>query len=89
MAEGLNVRISGKLREFVEQQTSETGLFESVSEYVRSLIRQDYERQEQEKWQALYLEMKEAINAPEEAFENFSPNDIKAEGRRLLLNDDL
>jgi antitoxin ParD1/3/4 len=86
MAEGLNVRISGKLRDFVEMQTGENGLFESVSEYVRSLIREDFERSQREKWDALYLELKDTLEAPEEAFAAFSAEDIKTEGRRLSLN---
>ena len=44
MVESINVRLPEKLREFVEQQTRPHGTYESVSEYVRALIRQDYER---------------------------------------------
>ncbi len=50
MAEGVNVRITGKLKRFVEEQASPSGLYESASEYVRDLIRRDYQRQEKRKW---------------------------------------
>jgi hypothetical protein len=39
MAEGVNVRFTGKLRRFNEEQASPRGLLESASEYVRDLIR--------------------------------------------------
>jgi putative addiction module CopG family antidote len=89
MAEGLNIRISGKLRNFVEMQTGESGLFESVSEYIRSLIREDFERSQQKKWDALYEELKDGIDAPDHEFVAFSAEDIKAEGRRLSKTHDL
>lgn len=50
MTEGVNVRITGKLRRFIEEQTSPNGLYESASEYVRDLIRRDYQRLEERKW---------------------------------------
>lgn len=39
MAGGINVRVTGKLRTFIAEQTSPSGLYESASEYVRDLIR--------------------------------------------------
>jgi len=44
MAESINVRLPDKLKDFVEKQTGPEGTYESVSEYIRALIRQDYER---------------------------------------------
>lgn len=37
------MRLPEKLREFVEKQTRPHGTYESVSEYIRALIREDYE----------------------------------------------
>ena len=45
MAEAANARITGKLRPFIEEQVSPNGLYESASEYIRDLIRRDYQRQ--------------------------------------------
>lgn len=45
MVDAINVRLPEKLREFVEKQTRPHGTYESVSEYIRALIREDYERQ--------------------------------------------
>lgn len=83
MAEGLNVRITGRLRSYVEAQTGENGLYESVSEYVRALIRQDYERAEAEKWASLHRELLPGMQAQEEDFVGFSPDEIKAKGRQM------
>ncbi len=44
MVDTINVRLPEKLREFVEKQTRPHGTYESVSEYIRALIREDYER---------------------------------------------
>ena len=45
MVDAINVRLPEKLREFVEKQTRPHGTYESVSEYIRALIQEDYERQ--------------------------------------------
>lgn len=83
MAEGMNVRITGKLKAYVEAQTGESGLYESVSEYVRALIRQDYERNEAVKWSSLHQELLPGLQATEEEFAEFSPVEIKAAGRQI------
>lgn len=41
----MNVRISGALKDFVNSKTSESGEYESVSEYIRDLIRRDADLQ--------------------------------------------
>ena len=78
MAEGINVRLSGKLREFVHQQAGEQGMYESVSEYVRSLIRNDYEQKEARKREWLCEELSNGMNASEEEFVPFDPEEILA-----------
>lgn len=83
MAEGMNVRITGKLRSYVEAQTGENGLYESVSEYVRALIRQDYERTEAIKWSFLHQELLPGMQASEEQFTEFSSDEIKTAGRQM------
>lgn len=83
MAEGVNVRITGKLKAYVEAQTGENGLYESVSEYVLALICQDYERQEAAKWSALGEELLPGMHAGKEEFSEFLPDEIKAAGRRM------
>jgi len=82
MSEGINVRITGKLRSFVESQIGESGVYESVSEYVRSLIRQDFEKTENEKWNSLQRQLLPGMQAPDNEFVDFTPEQIKAAARR-------
>ena len=46
MAEGVNVRFSGELQRFVQSRSAGDGLYASASEYIRDLVRRDYERNE-------------------------------------------
>ena len=76
MAEGINVRISGKLRRFILEQTSPTGLYESASEYVRDLIRRDYQRQEERKWCWLMDQIRPGLEADESEFVQLDAEEI-------------
>ncbi len=76
MAEGVNVRITGKLRRFVEEQASSNGLYESASEYVRDLIRRDYKRQEERKWSWLMDQLRPGMEADESEFVPLEPEEI-------------
>lgn len=76
MAEGVNVRITGKLRRFIEEQAGPDGLYESANEYVRDLIRRDYQRQEERKWSWLINQLRPGMEADESDFVSFDPKDI-------------
>ncbi|MEE4606854.1 MAG: hypothetical protein V2J65_36640 [Desulfobacteraceae bacterium] len=76
MAEGVNVRITGKLRRFIEEQASSNGLYESASEYVRDLIRRDYQRQEARKWSWLIDQLQPGLAADESEFVTLDPKEI-------------
>lgn len=76
MAEGVNVRITGKLRRFIEEQASPNGLYESVSEYVRDLIRRDYQRQGDRKWSWLMDQLRPGMEADEIDFVPLDPEEI-------------
>ena len=76
MAEGVNVRITGKLRRFIEEQTSPNGLYESASEYVRDLIRRDYQLQEERKWSWLMDQLRPGMEADESEFVSLDPKEI-------------
>ena len=76
MAEGVNVRITGKLRQFIEEQASPDGLYESASEYVRDLIRRDYQRQEERKWSWLMDQLRPGMEADESEFVPLDPKEI-------------
>jgi antitoxin ParD1/3/4 len=76
MAESVNVRISGKLIKFVKEQTGPEGMYESVSEYIRALIRQDYERMEEHRRQRLHTELEPGMSAGEGEFTEVSAEDV-------------
>ncbi len=76
----LNVRISGSLREYVTE-TVTAGDFENVSEYVRTLIRRDKERAEQEAFEALKLRLQDAFATPDDEYEEVSADDIRTRAR--------
>jgi antitoxin ParD1/3/4 len=81
MAESVNVRISGKLIKFIKEQIGPEGMYESVSEYVRALVRQDYERLEEHRWQRLYGELEPGMNARESEFIEVGAEDVIARNR--------
>jgi antitoxin ParD1/3/4 len=74
MAEGLNVRLPEKLRAFVEERAD--GLYGSSSEYIRELIRRDFEREESRRWAWLENELAPAMKAGESAFAAVSADDV-------------
>ena len=76
MAEGINVRVTGKLRKFIMEQTSPNGLYESASEYVRDLIRRDYERKEVRKWRWLMDQIRPGMEAEEREFVTLDAEEI-------------
>jgi antitoxin ParD1/3/4 len=46
MSQGVNVRFAGNLQRFISKKTGEGGLYSSASEYIRDLVRRDYESEE-------------------------------------------
>lgn len=74
MADGVNVRFPEKLREFVEERSQ--GLYGSASEYIRELVRRDYEAEEAKKWAWLKSELVPGITAGEEVFVAVSADDV-------------
>jgi len=74
----INVRLPDTLQEFVETQTSGDGLFESVSEYVRDLIRRDLERVEAQKWRKLEGMLIPGLRSDESEFVERTAEDVIA-----------
>jgi antitoxin ParD1/3/4 len=74
MAEGVNVRFPEKLRKFAEERAN--GLYGSVSEYVRDLVRRDYEQEELRKWAWLEGELSSGMEAGEEEFQVLCAEDV-------------
>lgn len=83
MAEGVNVRLSGKLQEFVRLKNDpQSGVFNSASEYIRDLIRHDYELDQASKWEALRQEFAPGATADESEFVPLDAEAIRAEARQ-------
>ena len=80
MAEGVNVRFPEKLRDFAEERAK--GLYGSVSEYVRDLVRRDYEREEARKWAWLEGELGAGLAAGDDAFQELSVEDLITRNRK-------
>lgn len=81
MAEGVNVRFAGELQRFIQERTGESGLYASASEYIRDLVRRDYEREEQRKWEWLRHELKVGAEAPESDFVPLEADSLIAEAK--------
>jgi antitoxin ParD1/3/4 len=82
MNKGVNVRISGKLLGFVEQQISPNGMYESASEYIRDLVRRDREKQEHLEWQQLARELSPGMHAGEAEFIPLDIDGVIAEAKK-------
>lgn len=72
----MTVRLSGPLSDFVAANVGENGDYESVSEYVRDLIRRDKARSEQEAFDRLKAELKRAFAAPDDTYQALSAADV-------------
>ena len=84
MAEGINVRFGGSLLEFIKERSSGSGVYSSASEYIRDLVRRDFERDQEHKWALLLNELGPGAVAEESRFVPLDADDVlrKAKARR-------
>lgn len=73
----INVRVSGAPKRHVGTTTSE-GDFESVSEYVRDLIRRDKAAQEEVAFEAVKAHLQAAFSVPQSEYKLVSFEDVRA-----------
>lgn len=78
-----NVKITGRLENFTRSQIDESGLYETTSEYLRDLIRQDMERKETKTWLALRNELTPGMQAPRSAFVEVSAADVIKRNKQI------
>jgi len=71
----MTVRLSGALSEFVAENV-ESGTYENISEYVRSLIRNDKERSERVAFERLKAELAHSFSKPESSYIELSAQEI-------------
>ena len=74
----MTVRLSGALSDFVAANVGEAGDYESVSEYVRDLIRRDKARSEREAFDRLKAELERAFAAPDDTYRELSAAEVIA-----------
>ena len=71
MAEGINVRFKGELKRFIESKVDEeAGLYGSTSEYIRDLVRRDYEAEQARRWNALRQTLEPGLSAGPSEFQS-------------------
>ena len=76
-SDNINVRVRGPLRDHLQSRIGETGLYENASEYIRALIRQDYQTT-QEAWQWLADELEPALIADDSEYISITAEDVIA-----------
>lgn len=81
MADGVNVRFSGELHRFIQERTGDAGVYASASEYIRDLVRHDYEREEQRKWLWLRNELQAGLEASASEFESLEIDSLIGEAK--------
>ena len=75
-AAAMTVRLNSTLHDFVTANISESGTYENVSEYIRSLIRRDKDQTEQATFLRLQAELQHAFQAPDSSYRPLTANDI-------------
>lgn len=75
MAAGINVRFVGPLQRFIQQRTGPGGMYQSASEYIRDLVRHDFQQEETKQQEALFQELHAGATAP---LSEFVPLDVEA-----------
>lgn len=82
MAEGINVRFAGALQQFIKEQVGAKGLYSSASEYIRDLVRREFEREEERKWDWLRSELKAGAEGKESQFVPLDGEHILQEAKK-------
>ena len=82
MAAGVNVRFAGELQAFIQQRVLKSGLYSSTSEYIRDLVRKDFEREERQRWAWPRQELSAGAAADESEFVDLDANALIVEAKR-------
>jgi antitoxin ParD1/3/4 len=68
MSAAITVQFPGELESFVQQRVGTSGLYDSASEYIRDLVRRDYEQEDRRRWAILENELAPGMKADESEF---------------------
>lgn len=77
----LNVRVNGPLAAFVTEKVGPEGRYENVSEYVRDLIRREFEREEAAAFDQLKTELQHAFSVSDDQCQTFDADAFRARMR--------
>lgn len=83
VSENINVRVTGNLRDHLNQQIGDNGLYDNASEYIRDLIRRDL-HDKQEAWRWLKEKLEPGLRADEGEFTAVSLEEIIARSKARL-----
>lgn len=82
ISEGVNVRFAGELQSFIQQRVSQTGLYSSTSEYIRDLVRRDYQQEQERRWAWLRHELSAAATTDASEFEALDAEDLIVQAKK-------
>jgi antitoxin ParD1/3/4 len=81
MSAAITVQFPGELESFVQQRVGSSGLYDSASEYIRDLVRRDYEQEDRRRWAMLENELAPGMKADESEFVLLDAESILAEAK--------
>ncbi len=81
MADTITIKLTGPLREFVNSMAGRDSMYENVSEYLRDLVRHDYDAKKQQLWGEALDEIHQGMTADESEFVSFDVDAIIAEAK--------
>jgi antitoxin ParD1/3/4 len=74
----ITFQLDAQLSAFVAENVGHEEAYETISEYVRDLIRRDKERVEREAVERIKLELKQAYAAPDDRYAALTADDVIA-----------
>lgn len=77
----MTVRISAAFSDHVAANVDEGGAYENISEYVRDRIRRDKKRAEQQSFERLKAELRQAFSVPATSYKPLAAADVIARNR--------
>ena len=81
MAGGVNVRFTAELQRFIQNRVGVSGIYASASEYIRDLVRRDYEQEEARKAIWLRQELKPGLEAKASEFAELNADNLISEAK--------
>ncbi len=86
VSENINVRVTGELKNHLNQQIGDLGLYDNASEYIRSLIRKDL-KSKSEAWEWLQKKLEAGLRADEDDYIIVSADDVIARNKARLIDE--